>query len=57
MQLRDGMLPSRLLTSRTPISAEDWPTVPMPYCWSISIFQISWAVLMRSSVFCPAAER
>ena len=48
MQLRDGMLPSLLLTRRTPISAGDWPTVPMPYCWSIRIFQISLAVSIRS---------
>jgi hypothetical protein len=37
----EGMLPRRRLTIRTPIVAGDWPTVPIEYCWSTRIFQIS----------------
>ncbi len=29
---RAAMLPSLLLTTRTPMPAGDWPTVPMPIC-------------------------
>jgi len=42
---RAGMLPSLLLTILTPMVAGDYPTVPMLYCSSIRIFQISWETL------------
>src|SRR5262249_35822341 len=56
MQTREGMLPSLFDAMRTPISPGDWPTVPMPYCWSAMIFQMSCAILMRSASCLPAAE-
>ena len=42
---RSGMFPIFRLTTRTPIVAGDWPTVPIEYTWSTRIFQISWATL------------
>jgi hypothetical protein len=56
LQTRAAMLPSLLETRRTPKPAGDWPTVPMPYCWSTRIFQISCAFLLRPSDFRPDAS-
>ena len=56
LQTRAAILPSLLETRRTPRPAGDWPTVPMPYCWSTRIFQISCAFLLRPSAFRPAAS-
>ena len=53
---RAGMLPIVFLTTRMPITAGDTPTVPMLKTLSTMIFQISWAVVLLSSVFWPPAD-
>ena len=49
LKRRDGMLPMLFLTTRTPMNAPDWPTVPIVHTSSVMIFQISWPMVTRSS--------